>query len=288
MTSFGGQAVIEGIMMRSKHYMSVAVRLDNGKIKTKHEKLKQSFWSKILFIRGIYNLYDMSKMGLKALNWSADQQLKEEDDEENKILNVILILITTTLSIIFALLLFKAGPFFLSRFLVGNEHLILFNVLDGSIKLLLLILYILVLSLFKETRKIFEYHGAEHKTIGCLEAKKELTVNNCRIYAKEHKRCGTNFLFFVIFVSILVYLFIPLSMAWYYNLALRVAFLPLIAGISYEVLRFNDKYQNGLTNLFSVPGILMQKLTTKSPNDKQLEVGIKALEIVVNLEKKYK
>ena len=288
MSSFGGQAVIEGIMMRSKHYLSVAVRLENGKIKTKHESIKQSFWSKIWFIRGIYNLYDMSKIGLGALNWSADQQLIEDEGEDNKILNALLIFLTTTISIIFAIALFKAGPFFLSRWIVGTEKPLLFNILDGSIKLTLLILYILVLSLFKETRKIFEYHGAEHKVIGCLEAKKKLTVKNCKTYQKEHKRCGTNFLFFVVFVSILVYLAIPLKMAWYYNLGLRVAFLPIIAGISYEVLRFNDKYQNKLTNLFSIPGILMQKLTTKEPDDKQLEVGIKALEIVVDLEQKHK
>jgi len=212
--------------------------------------------------------------------------MNEGSDESSK-WDTLLIVLTTIFSIAFALVLFKAVPFFLSGYLVGSKNAILFNFLDGLIKLILILTYIFLIGLFKETGRIFEYHGAEHKAVGCAEAGKELNVKNCKKYKKEHKRCGTNFLFFVIFVSMIIYLFIPLSMGWTYNLILRVAFLPIIAGISYEILKLNGKYNNWVTDLFSLPGIIMQKLTTKEPNDKQIEVAIEALKIVMNLENKH-
>jgi len=285
---YGGQAVIEGVMMKSNENLAVAVRLENGKIKKKHQKLSRSRLYNLFFIRGIYGLYDMMKLGMSALNWSAEQQMDEDEDASvgSSILNSIILTGVTIISILFALFLFKVVPYFLSSYIVGKDNLILFNLMDGLTKLFLLILYMWGLLIFKETRKIFEYHGAEHKVIGCYESGNDLTPENCMKYSKEHKRCGTNFLFFVVFVSIVVYLFIPLSLPWYWNIVLRIAFLPIIAGISYEILRFNDSHENGFTNILSIPGMMMQKLTTREPNKSQLEVAIESLKEVIKQDNK--
>lgn len=279
--SYGGQAVLEGVMMRSKRFMTIAVRLEDKSIKVKREKLsvRKGFFSRLIFTRGVIYLVDMMRDGMRALNWSASQQL--DGEEENKWL----VLFTTVVSILVAIAIFKFLPLSAARF-VNPTNPFLFNLIDGGAKLLIFIIYLKLISLSKDIRRVFQYHGAEHKAIACLEAKKELTPANCQVFKKEHKRCGTNFLFIVIFVSVIVYLFIPLSFNFFTNLALRLALLPVIAGVAYEVLKLGARWDNWFTKAITFPGILLQKLTTAEPSLEQLEVSITALNELLVLEEK--
>ncbi len=281
--NYGGQAVIEGVMMRSKKFMTIAVRLENGKLKIKRKRLNPVPFSNIYFLRGIFYLIDTVKVGIKSLNWSAEQQLEEDEKEAGAFLTIGASLI----SIIIAIILFKFLPLSVAK-LINPSNLFLFNLIDGGIKLFIFIAYIWIISKFKDIARIFQFHGAEHKAIGCLEYNEELNVKNCKKYEKEHKRCGTNFLFIVIFVSIFVYLFIPLKMGLISNLSLRILLLPFIAAVSYEIIKLGGKYDNWFVKVISYPGILIQKLTTKEPNDEQLEVGILALKELIELDKNYK
>jgi len=278
--NYGGQAVIEGIMMRSKHHMSVAVRLENGKIKVKKQKIKQNALSRIFFIRGIYNLIEQLILGYKTLNWSAEQQMDEEEVKSSGWITAG----ATILGIVLAIALFKLFPLGMAK-LANPNSLFVFNLIDGVIKLLIFLGYLWFIGRFKDVKRIFRYHGAEHKAIGCVEAGKKLTVENCVKYAKEHKRCGTNFLFIVIIVSILVYLIIPLNMSFWTKFGLRLLFLPIIAGIGYELIKLNKK-DNWISNILNSPGILIQKLTTAEPDKKMLEVSIVALKEVMHAENK--
>lgn len=277
--AYGGQAVIEGVMMRSKSFMTIAVRLENGSIKVKRQLLKENPTSSIFFIRGIFNLVDTLKLGFSALNWSARQQINEEFSKGESFLTVI----TFVLSMILAVSLFKLFPLFIAK-VVSPNNIYLLNLVDGIIKLTIFIGYIWIISFFSDVRRIFQYHGAEHKAIGCLEENKELNIANCLYKKKEHKRCGTNFLFTVIFISMIVYLLIPLQLGFWYNLILRLLLLPVIAGFSYELIKLSGKFDNLFTTIISYPGILIQKLTTYEPDNKQLEVGIVALKELLKLE----
>ena len=283
--SYGGQAILEGVMMAGKEYYVASTRLDNGKIISKNFKMKSNFLSKIPLIRGMNNLIVMMIKGIKTLNWSADQQIQNENDEkpQNSVLNSILLFITTIFSLFLAILIFKFLPLSLVK-LTNIKNPFLFNLIDASIKFTLFVCYILILSLWKDTRRIFEYHGAEHKVIGCYEKNEKLTPKNCKKYRKEHKRCGTNFIFFVITVSVFVYLFVPINLNIFLNTAIRVILLPLIAGISYEILKIAGKYDNWFTNLIASPGMFLQKLTTSEPNDKQIEVAINSLKELIKID----
>jgi len=277
MDAYGGQAVIEGVMMRSKNFMSTAVRLGNGKIKVRTEKIGAFPFSKIFFIRGMINLFGTLRMGLKALEWSANQQVGE--DESGSWIAV--------LSVIFgiaaALAVFKLFPFFVAS-IAPVDNIFLFNLIDASVKLCLFTGYVLAISLFDDVKRIFQYHGAEHKVIGCLEAGKVLSAKDSAVYCKEHRRCGTNFVFTVIVISMLVYLFIPLKLGFWQNFSLRLALLPVIAGVSYEIIKLSGK-DTFFTKIISYPGIIMQKLTTREPDKKQLEVAVVAMKSVVSAEK---
>ena len=274
--NYGGQAVIEGIMMRSKDKMAVAVRLENGKIKVKKQNIKQNILSRIFFIRGIYNLIEQLILGYKTLNWSAEQQMDEEEQESSGWITIG----ATVLGIVVEIALVKLFPLGDAK-MVDPDSLFVFNLIDGVVKLLIFLGYLWFIGRFKDVKRIFSYHGAEHKAIGCIEAGKKLTVENCIKYAKEHKRCGTNFLFIVIVVSILVYLVIPLNMDFWAKFGLRLLFLPIIAGIGYELIKLNKK-DNWFSKIINSPGILIQKLTTAEPDKKMLEVSIVALKEVMD------
>jgi len=281
---YGGQAVIEGVMMRSKKHMTIAVRLENGKIKIKREKVFQrtSKLSKAKFIRGAVMLWDVSKDGMRALTWSANQQLA--DDEEEAESGGLFAILTTLFSFMIAIGLFKALPFAIAK-LVETSNTFIFNFVDGIITLFMLIGYILVISLSKDIRRVWQYHAAEHKAIACYEAGKKLTAKNAQKFRKEHPRCGTNFLFIVVATSFLIYLFIPLTFAWYANFALRLLLLPVIGGVAYEVIQWTNKRQNWFTKFVNSPGMFMQKLTTYEPDLDQLEVGCKSLQELIKIEK---
>lgn len=271
----GGQAVVEGVMMRNKEKYAVAVRLKDDTIKIKQEK--SSKFPKIfqvVFIRGVvglaYTLYD----GIKALIWSSNQQLEIEEKLSKKE-----VIITIALSFLFAILLFIALPFFGARWL--HSEGILFDILDGVFRIALFVGYLALISLMKDVQILFQYHGAEHKSIACYEAKKELTVENVKKYSRFHPRCGTSFIFVVLLLSILLFTFI--EGAWYIKLVGRILLLPVIAGIGYELVKLSGKYRKNLfVKIFIAPGLWLQRITTREPSEKQLEVGIKSLKAVVD------
>ncbi|HZX45257.1 MAG TPA: DUF1385 domain-containing protein [Candidatus Nanoarchaeia archaeon] len=291
-TDVGGQAVIEGVMMRSKNDIVTAVR-KKGKIIYKEEKLKQKpKWMGFFFIRGIVNLIDMLVIGIKTLNWSASQA--GEEDEE---LSSTAIWITLLIAFAFSIGLFMALPYALT-YLLGvreTESPVWFNIIDGIIKAAILVAYVYLISLMKDIRAVFQYHGAEHKAVFCYEAGKELTIKNAKVYSTKHPRCGTAFLMIVIIISIFLFSFIPIlintayplfeSLPWLIRritlFGTRLLLLPVVAGISYEALKFGAKHQgNPLFRALTLPGLWLQNITTKEPTEKQLEVGIAALKKV--------
>ena len=272
----GGQALIEGVLMRNKEKICIAVRKDK-KIIVKKEKIKFKE-SKMPFFRGITNLISTMYVGMKALNYSASIQIGKKE-KENKVMSVITILI----AVIFALFLFKFLPLLLTQLIDNKLNLssASFNITDGIIKLVILVSYIYIISRMKDIKRVFQYHGAEHKAVNCYESKKSLTINNVKKFSTTHKRCGTTFIIFVIFTSIIVYVFIPKSYSFLLKLSLRILLLPLIASMSYELLKLSAKYDNIITKTITSPGLLIQKLTTNEPDNKQIEVAIKSLKGVI-------
>lgn len=280
MQKVGGQAVIEGVMMRTAKKMAVAVRNPKGKIVTKVEKLDllSERMKKWVFLRGLVNLIEMLVHGVKTLNYSADIATGEEKKEKT---NWFFFLIILVISIGFGLLIFKFLPLLVAQ-LVNPRSNIAFNLIDGGIKLFVFVAYVYVISLMKDVRRVFSYHGAEHKTVNCYEAKEKLIVKNAKKYSTLNPRCGTSFIMIVIIISIVVYVFIPKSVPFMYKLLYRILLLPVIAGISFEVLKISAKYEkNFFFRLFVKPGVWVQKITTKEPDDKQLEVALVALKKVV-------
>jgi uncharacterized protein YqhQ len=271
----GGQAVIEGVMMRNKHKFAVAVRKKDGSIKVKKDdNSKYPKWFKLPFIRGIvglcYTLYD----GIKALIWSSNQQTEEEEEKLSK-REIIFTILT---SFIFAIIIFVLIPFFSARWIHAEGYL--FDVLDGVIRVGLFLGYLIAISLMKDVKRIFEYHGAEHKTIACHEAGEELNVHNVKKYSRFHPRCGTSFIFVVLIMTII--LFSLVNGSWIVELVGRIVLLPVIAGISYELIKLSGKHhKNIVVQVLVKPGLWLQKITTREPDEKQIEVGIKALEGVV-------
>ncbi len=282
----GGQAVINGVMMRSPNYYSVSVRKDNGKIKTINRKIgKPKKIFKIPFVRGIYNLIDMLKIGLKSLNYSAEEAVGKE--EKPKTYQLVLI---TIITFILALGIFKYLPLLMARFFERSfvfveQNYILFNVIDGVSKIVLFVLYILVISSMKDIKEVFRYHGAEHKAVNCYESGKELTVKNCKKFSRLNPRCGTSFLVIVLIISIFIYVFIPKDFSFFTKLGLRILLLPVIAAISYEILKLLDRFKcSKFAKFFSLPGLLVQRLTCYEPSNKQIEVAIEAMKKVLKLE----
>jgi uncharacterized protein YqhQ len=290
----GGQAVIEGVMMRSKRDVVTAVR-KNGKIICKHDRLKKkSKFSQAFFIRGIVNLFEMLVLGIKTLNWSASKQT--DDDEE---LSDWAIVLTMIVSFAFAILLFVFLPYALT-YLTGvkeTNNPIWFNLIDGIIKVGILVLYVYLISRLKDVKRVFQYHGAEHKAVFCYEAGKELTVKNAMKYSTLHPRCGTAFIMIVILIGIFLFSLIPIAIQSIFpdfiSLSLilkklilfptRILFLPIIAGFGYEILKFGSKHQsNPIFRSLTLPGLWIQKITTQKPNKKQIEVALFALKKVLS------
>ncbi|MBR9691640.1 DUF1385 domain-containing protein [Candidatus Woesearchaeota archaeon] len=289
----GGQAVIEGVMMRSPTKLAVSVRLPNNKIKTKKERLKKNKYAKWPFFRGAVILIDTLVKGTKVLLWSADQQL---DEHEKITKRDVFLTLFFTFSI--TLLFFVALPYVLAIFSGVKEEVnpILFNLIDGVIKIVLFLGYVIGISFMKDIRRVFQYHGAEHKAVHCYEAGKKLTVANAKKFTTLHTRCGTSFLIIVLMISILVFSILPILVISVYSgfldlgfwlqkgilFPLRILLIPFIAAISYEVLKASDKYSKfKVLKLITMPGLLVQKITTKEPSNKQIEVAIKSLKEVL-------
>lgn len=305
----GGQAVLEGVMMRSPNNITIAVRKKNKTIKV-HKKAYHTLTQcyKLLdipIIRGIVNLFEMMVVGTKAINISANEMIEDEltpaekrqiknqkKSTGTKILEYSMFVFSLILAIALSIFLFKFIPLWTTTLLQEKipylkEHYFAFNLLDGGLKMFMFLAYIYVLSLIPSFRRIFEYHGAEHKSIFTYENHLKLIPANAKKQTRFHPRCGTSFILIVFVISILVYTVVPKQANFWENLSVRLAFLPLIAGISYEYLKASAKYsKNILVKAVIQPGLWFQRLTTKEPNKSQLEVGLKSLEEALAMEKK--
>ena len=292
-SGIGGQAVLEGIMMKNKDKYSVAVRTPEGDIDVAVEEYESFAPAKALnripFIRGVFNFVDSLILGIRTLNYSAKFYEEEQDThKKDKILDrifkdhaeKILSTVTVIFSIAIAVGLFIVLPYYLSRLLskviVSDTAL---AVLEGVIRVLIFVGYIVLISCMKDIRRVFMYHGAEHKCINCIETGHELTVENVRKSSREHKRCGTSFLFFVIFISVILFIFIRVEDP-FARIAIRILLIPVIASISYEIIRLAGRSNNIFVRILSAPGMWLQHLTTREPDDSMIEVGIAAVEAV--------
>lgn len=280
----GGQAVVEGVMMRSDNFISTAVRDDQGTLKKRTRRFnslveKYKFLN-FPFIRGTFILFELMGIGLKEISWSAEQSSNEEPLTKKEMF------FTFALSIVLVLSIFMLLPWFLAN-IVMSSSVVGINVLDGVFKILLFIGYLLAISFIPDVRRLYEYHGAEHKVVACYESGSKLTSNNAQKFSRLHPRCGTTFIFVVFIISILFYLLVPFSFGFWGNYGMRVLLLPLIAGTSYEIIRLEGKYysKNKFIRLVMWPGIQFQKLTTRNPSDEQINVAILSLNECILAEK---
>ncbi len=290
-SNIGGQAVLEGIMMKNGPKYAVAVRKPDGEIEVKVDEYKSVIkWeklTKIPFIRGAFNFVDSLVLGMKTLTYSAslwEEETEElitiEEAEKQKKKEDLIMGITMVVSVILAMGLFMVLPYFISDLFAGIvTSRFLRTVLESVVRISLFILYILGVSRIKDIQRTFMYHGAEHKCINCIENGMELNLENVKKSSKQHKRCGTSFLFFVMIVSVIVCFFITVD-SKILRIVLRLALLPVIAGISYEIIKLAGNSSHPLVELLSKPGLAMQNLTTKEPEDDMIEVAIKAVEEV--------
>lgn len=298
-SNIGGQAVLEGTMMKNGDRYAVAVRKQNKEIEVNvqdyHSIVPQAV-RKIPFIRGIFNFVDSLVLGMKTLMFSAEffeeeegeareltaAEAAEEEKKESFVMTLVLML-----SVVLAVAVFMILPYFLSGLLkkfIASRTLL--TILEGVIRLLIFLGYIALVSRMEDIQRTFMYHGAEHKCINCIEHGLDLNVENVRISSRQHKRCGTSFLFFVMIVSIIFCFFITAE-SQVLRVVLRIALMPLIAGVSYEIIRLAGNSDNPLVNLLSQPGLWVQNMTTKEPDDSMIEVAIQAVEAVFDW-KEYK
>lgn len=284
--NIGGQAVIEGVMMKSPCAWTVAVRNPQGAIVVKREELGEG--ANILkrpIIRGVVGLFQAMSLGIKALNYSAEVSLEEEKVEKDTKLSRFF---TISLSILLAMGLFFVLPLYMTKLLghvisAVEQSSLVFNFVDGLVRIGVFIFYIFAISLLKDIRRVFEYHGAEHKVIHAFEAGIELTPENTRRFSTLHPRCGTSFLLIVMVMSIFIFSFIPNYWLFGDKLLSRLILIPLIAGLSYEFIRFSANFSdNPFVKFLIMPGLLLQKITTRPPSDEQVEVAIKALKEAID------
>ena len=284
METVGGQAVIEGVMMRSPKHIVTAVRKPNGTIvhtKEKVRTLTSKFFFKWPFVRGVVMMAETMVIGIKALNYSANESVEDESKQDK--LSTLSIVGTLLFALVFALAIFKLIPLGFAQLLNTKfeifQNRYLFNIAEGLLKLAMFVGYIYIISKFKDIKRVFQYHGAEHKAVNCYEKEKVISLECAKRHSTVHKRCGTSFLLFVIFLSFIAYIFLPIDISFIEKFLLRISLLPVIAAFSYEILKLSSRYEtNFLFNLFISPGLMMQKLTTSEPDDPQLEVAIYALE----------
>lgn len=292
--TLGGQAVIEGVMMKGKDGYSVAIRKPDKKIEVKLEKSKsfgeKHAWARVPFVRGVVNFTESLVVGMKTLSYSSS--FYEEEEEETKADKLIkevfkekaesvIVGLTLCLSVLLAIGLFMMLPAAIGEF-IGKwvDSRILLSLIEGIIRLVIFIVYVVLISQMEDIRRVFMYHGAEHKTINCYEAGDELTPENVAKHSRYHKRCGTSFLFIVMVVSIVIFMFITADQMWL-RFLLRMILIPVVAGISYEFIRLAGRTDNVVMNILSKPGMWIQKLTTKEPEEEMIQVAIISVEAVL-------
>ncbi|MBQ4537549.1 MAG: DUF1385 domain-containing protein [Lachnospiraceae bacterium] len=288
----GGQAVLEGVMMKNKEKYAVAVRKPDGSISVEVENFQGVMHGNKLkelpFIRGVFNFVDSMILGTRALNYSATFYEEEEESKFDKAVDKltggkaekVMTTLVTLLSIVLAVGIFIVLPYFISSLLedyILNKSLI--AIAEGVIRILIFLIYVVAIGFMKDIKRLYRYHGAEHKCINCIEKGRPLTVYNVMKSSRQHRRCGTSFIFFVLFVSIVLFFFIRVDNV-VYKVLLRLALMPVVAGISYEIIRLAGRSDNILVRIISAPGMLIQRLTTKEPDEEMVEVAIASVEAV--------
>ena len=288
--NIGGQAVMEGVMMRHKDHYAVAVRKENHEIEVMTEQRQtlgeRYHVSGIPIVRGVFAFVDSLVVGMKTLMWSASffEDEEETSQEKEKQSDTVFMTMTVIFSLAFSIGLFMILPFLVSNLFksVTDSSLVL-GIIEGLVRVLIFIIYILAISRMKDIQRLFMYHGAEHKTINCIEHGDELTPENAEKYSRFHKRCGTSFLFIVMFISIAFFLLFfqifPIN-NMFIKVICRILLVPVIAGISYEIIQWAGRHDSGLVCLVSKPGFWMQKFTTKEPDREMLEVAIASIEAI--------
>lgn len=293
-SGIGGQAVIEGVMMKNKDKYAIAVRKPDNTIEVQCNEFKSVINNKNIsntpIIRGVFNFIDSMVLGMKSLSFSAS--FFEDDDEEpskaDKLIQKVFkdkadkffMSAAICFSIVLAIAIFMVLPYYISSlfrdFFLSDMAI---AVLEGAIRLIIFIAYISLISLMKDIQRVYMYHGAEHKCINCIEHGFELNVENVRNSSKQHKRCGTSFMLLVIVISIILFLFIRVDSPAL-RVVVRIALVPVIAGISYEFIRLAGRSDNIIINIISKPGMWLQNLTTREPDDEMIEVAIASVEAV--------
>lgn len=288
--AIGGQAVIEGVMMRSPKFFAIALRKPDGDILVRKDPYvaitKRTKWLDIPIIRGAIALVESLYLGIKALTFSADQAMEEkvieatgkadhEIESGGKAFGTLWVTLMVVLGLVLGIGLFFYLPLVITDFL-GVKGGIAFNLVDGVVRVGIFLVYIWAIGLWKETRRIFEYHGAEHKSIATFEVGEELTIDNAKKHTTVHTRCGTSFLIVVMMVSMVVFIFLgrPTSIS---ERLMRFLFIPLIGGVSYEIIKLSSRSNIRFIQLLVKPGLWLQKMTTREPSTDQLEVAIVAL-----------
>lgn len=289
-SGIGGQAVLEGVMMKNKELYAVAVRKPDGGIDVETEEyhgiLHGSRITKVPFIRGVFNFIDSLILGMRALDISAafyeDGDAKDTavdkalGDKAEKTFSVI----TVIISFVIAIGIFMILPYYLSTLLeryVRNASLL--AIFEGLIRLVIFLLYIVAITAMKDIKRLYRYHGAEHKCINCIEKGHSLTVHNVMRSSRYHRRCGTSFVLFVMVISIILFMFIRVPNP-ILKVVIRILLIPVIAGISYEIIRLAGRSDNAFVRIISAPGLLLQRLTTKEPDEEMVEVAIRSVEAV--------
>ncbi|MCR5792141.1 MAG: DUF1385 domain-containing protein [Lachnospiraceae bacterium] len=293
-SQIGGQAVLEGVMMRNNDKYAVAVRKPDKEIEVKVEEYhslgEKSAFFRIPIIRGVVNFIEALIVGMNVLTYSSsfyDDEVKESklDKAVGKIFKgkaeAIIVALTIMLSLVMAVGIFFVLPYGVSRFLSGRiQNEAILAAIEGVLRLIIFFAYVMAISLMEDIKRTFMYHGAEHKCINCVENGKELTVENVRRQSRFHKRCGTSFLFLVMFISIIFFMFIRVKTGWL-RLVIRLLLVPVIAGVSYEFIRLAGRSEDGtVASILSKPGLWLQRLTTKEPDDSMIEVAIASVEAV--------
>lgn len=294
-TSIGGQALIEGIMMRGKDHIAITVRKSDGEMVTKVDPIKRGFFSKMAkvpVLRGVFAFFSSMVVGIKALNYSAEffedgagEKGKFELWVEEKFgdkSDSIFVGISMVFALLITGLFFLVLPAFFSNFLsasISND--LALSLLEGLFKFSLFLGYVLIISRVKEVKRVFQYHGAEHKTIRCFEAKEELTPENAKKFTRLHPRCGTSFILIVVIISVVIFSFLGNFGSPLYRAALKLLFMPIVAGFAYETIQYAGKHENKFVDIISWPGMMFQKITTSEPDEGQLEVAITALNAIL-------
>ena len=283
----GGQAVIEGVMMRVPGAYSTAVRDPDGNIKIKRNKFtsiteKSSFWSKPIF-RGMASLYEAMKMGMSTLQWSAD--ITYPEDNQDSMWSKSLDFLTTLFSILLAIFMFMVLPMWLTtKLLTIEKEALWFNLSSGVFRIIFFIVYLFLISKISDISRLFQYHGAEHKVVYNFESGKNLSIKNAQSFPTQHPRCGTSFMFIVLISAIFVFALVDTIVMYFFgtiSLSIRLLFhlplIPLVSGVGYELIKITSKSDMFIFRVLKAPGIYLQNITTKQPDDRMIEVSITAL-----------